>query len=360
VRNKLALVAAVVFMAFPSSAVGATVEVDFGFFLNYVAAPGEVNDIEASEAGGTVTIVDSGAVIAAGQGCNQVSDHEVTCSGFEVRDFFLGDLGDSYTELAQESPRLEVIGSLGHDVLVVCPECRADLRGGPGADQLHGGRASTLMGDAGADTLTGGPDSDHIDAGGGSDTITAGAGGDKIAPGWGGDVVDGGAGVDRLEFRPRRKEGVVVDLRAGTATGQGTKTLVDVESVRGTFNPDELYGDEGHNRLSGEPGPDLLVGRGGQDVLLAGFGRISNNRLLGGAGSDELHDWLGDDRLVGGRGADLLIAKAGGNDRVLGRGGADVIRARDGFRDIVKGGRGGDSAGVDLGVDVTHSIETFF
>jgi hypothetical protein len=81
--RRLAFVAAVALTALPSSAFGATVSVDDSGGLLYEAALGEVNDLEVSEAGGTVTIIDSGAVITAGAGCNQVSSHEVTCSGVQ-------------------------------------------------------------------------------------------------------------------------------------------------------------------------------------------------------------------------------------------------------------------------------------
>lgn len=63
-----------------------------------------------------------------------------------------------------------------------------------------------------------------------------------------------------------------------------------------------------------------------------------NDRVIGGAGSDQIHGYHGNDLLIGGRGRDWLY----------GENGNDVLRARDGVRDrVISCGEGRDVAYVD-------------
>jgi Ca2+-binding RTX toxin-like protein len=339
-------------------AFGSTASVE-DHLLEYVAAPGEVNAVDISEQGQIVTIVDAGAVITPGTGCSQVSDHEVTCLDVGEAGIFLSDLGDEASLLLQESVSFGFYGQEGNDDLSLCSQCSGTLIGGPGDDTLEAGDffvGSALRGGSGADTLTGGAGEDDLRGGRGNDTVDGAQREDFIFPGGGKDVLKGGSGRDRLFF----VEGggaVVVDLVLGTATGQGTKTLVGIENVFGTDGADELYGNIRGNFLSGLRGDDLLVGRRGEDLLVGGSGR-GNDRLHGGPGADRLFDDHGSDLLIGGRGGDRLFAGPG-KDRMFGWAGNDFFGARDGFRDIVGGGDGTDSAEVD-GLDATRNIETFF
>jgi hypothetical protein len=57
---------------------GATVSVS-GSQLDYLAAPGEVNNVTVSLGGGVYRISDSGALITAPGGCTQVDPRTVTC-----------------------------------------------------------------------------------------------------------------------------------------------------------------------------------------------------------------------------------------------------------------------------------------
>jgi Ca2+-binding RTX toxin-like protein len=257
VRRTSAIVAAVVFMTGASSAFASTARVRASDdVLVYRAAPGEVNDVQITEPGNGVTIVDTGGVISAGSGCSQVSDHEVTCSGAQAADIDLGDLGDTASLVVQDSVVFSLFGEEGSDVLTFCSQCGGGLIGGPGADTLQGGDLqSGLSGQGGPDAITGGAERDFIRGGAGTDNIGGGGRGDRIFPGGGDDLVDGGPGRDGLFFADSRP-GVVVDLRLGTATGQGTKTLVEIEDVIGTNGPDRLYGDGGPNALSGVGGDD--------------------------------------------------------------------------------------------------------
>jgi Ca2+-binding RTX toxin-like protein len=313
----VAIVAVLVLVAVPPSAFGATLSINESGSVVYKAAPGELNDVQVSISAGIITISDTGAVIVAGLGCNQVSDHEATCSGAGA-DLRLGDLNDVASSVASQAPLGgNWFGQGGDDRLTKCSQCGGLLIGGSGADTLQGGDVgATLRGGEGSDSLTGGAGDDVIIAGRGRDKIDARAGDDGIVPGLGADSADGGPGRDRLIFRDW-PTGVVVDLRLGTATGQGAKTLVGIEVVFGTRLRDELYGNGARNDLFGNSGGDLLVGRGRADYLSG--------------------DW-GNDRLFGGRGD-------------------DQFEARDGFRDVLSGGRGADIARVDRRLDLTNSIK---
>jgi hypothetical protein len=101
VGTKLAMVAAAVFAALPSSAFGASVSVNPATLeLLYRAAPGELNDVQLSKTEEIVTITDAGPVISVGFGCTQISDHEVACSGATYANIYVGDLDDRAASLA--------------------------------------------------------------------------------------------------------------------------------------------------------------------------------------------------------------------------------------------------------------------
>ena len=156
--------------------------------------------------------------------------------------------------------------------------------------------------------------SDHADRITGSD-------GDESFRGRGGnDRIDGGGGFDRLRFDSSGVGDVVVDLGAGTASGNWngvafSYTIANIEHVRGGAGNDTLRGGNGDDRLEGRDGDDSLYGRGGNDTL------------VGGAGNDVLYGGAGYDRLYGGAGNDVLnpgsndwsdwIEGSSGNDRIV-------------------------------------------
>jgi hypothetical protein len=60
--------------------------------LEFRASPGEVNHVTISEIGGGYRVEDTGAVLAAGYGCDAVSAHIAECAGAtHVVAFELGD-----------------------------------------------------------------------------------------------------------------------------------------------------------------------------------------------------------------------------------------------------------------------------
>jgi Ca2+-binding RTX toxin-like protein len=167
----------------------------------------------------------------------------------------------------------KLTGDAKRNVLAGGPGGTDVLAGGAGPDVLLSGGASTLSGGAGADRLSGGKVNDTLDGGPGDDLLTAGAGDDSI---------DGGAGTeDIVDYL--FASAVHVDLAQGTATGDGTDRLVNVESVSGSGHDDDITGDAKPNSLSGYDGNDRLSGGSGPDFLDGGVG---SNQLFGGLGKD--------------------------------------------------------------------------
>jgi hypothetical protein len=117
----------------------------------------------------------------------------------------------------------------------------------------------------------------------------------------------------------------------------------DADHLRGTPEPDNLVGRDGHDRLSGGEGGDCLRGERGHDRLRGGDG---NDFLAGHAGRDRLWGGAGDDRLVGSSGADRLRGGPG-RDRVIAGGGRDRVHVADGERDRVRCGPGRDRVQAD-------------
>ncbi|MGH2731142.1 MAG: calcium-binding protein, partial [Actinomycetota bacterium] len=65
---------------------------------------------------------------------------------------------------------------------------------------------------------------------------------------------------------------VHVDLAAGTATGQGSDDLTNLEGLFGSSLADVLLGDASTNVLFGLGGNDQLLGAAGDDFLDGGAG----------------------------------------------------------------------------------------
>ncbi|MCU0839931.1 MAG: PKD domain-containing protein [Rhodospirillales bacterium] len=147
----------------------------------------------------------------------------------------------------------------------------------------------TITGDGGSNMLIGGRGDDVLDGGVGNDTLLGGAGNDTLIGGSGIDVVHYGAAP----------AGVTVNLTIGTASGDGSDTLISIESVTGSKYGDLLIGDLGNNTLTGDAGNDTLDGGDG------------NDNLNGGAGEDLLISGRGRDILYGGEGADRFRFQLG-------------------------------------------------
>jgi Ca2+-binding RTX toxin-like protein len=184
--------------------------------------------------------------------------------------------------------------------------------GGADNDLVYGGDGrDTVYGDAGNDRLYGDANADAIYGGVGNDTLFGGTDG-----GAGDDVLYGGADFDFVSYSGLAT-GVNVNLATGSASGEGTDFIFEVEGVVGGSGADTITGSGGSNVLDGGAGNDSLSGGVGSDTLYGGadadtlLGGVDNDLLFGGAGTDRLDGGSGSDTLIGGAGADSLIGGVG-------------------------------------------------
>jgi Ca2+-binding RTX toxin-like protein len=209
-------------------------------------------------------------------------------------------------------------------------------------------------------TVTGTNGNDLLEGTPGDDVICGLGGNDRLAPGAGQDIVRGGPGTNTLDLR-QAEHAATVDLRAGTATGNGTDALFDITNVQGSAFNDVLKGDPFRNVLSGNDGDDDILGFSGDDTLLGGAG---NDYFRAGKDDDDVVGEDGSDRIsfsdssmrvrvnlgsgtAAGEGADIIIdiERISGSrfdDFIVGSNGHDVIHSGDGI-DTVQGS-GGDDA----------------
>lgn len=224
------------------------------------------------------------------------------------------------------------------------------IDGGGGNDKLNGGKGSDdfVVGNSGNDTVNGGPgavdfvlglDGDDALIGGGgqfdtasfaeatagvtvdltagtatgegTDTLTgigdifgsplndvlrgdASEAGNGFYPIGGDDSVDGGGGPLDILFHPLAEGPLTIDLTAGTATGEGTDTLADIE---------DAYGSPGDDVLTGSDQANFLVGFGGSDQILG----LAGDDLLDGDAGPDGDPLPGTDTIDGGDGADTCL-----------------------------------------------------
>jgi Ca2+-binding RTX toxin-like protein len=363
--------------------------------IDYQAGAGEINHVTVARVGEGVRISDSGAAIAAGDGCRSLSAHEAACppGGEAPIPGFAAQLLDGADTLAISGAlgsETSVDGGAGDDTLSGGGDDDT-LAGGSGADRLDGGagtdtlsfagrpagvtvdlaRGRTSEGDVlagfeavdggdGRDRLLGSSAAETLRGGAGADVLRGGGGDDVLEGGLGADAVDGGPGDDQISGDPPQGDGYytpIVHLSADVlGGGPGNDQITDsggANRIEGGRGDDLLVGGSGRDRMSGGPGVDYLLGNGGADVLLGGPGR---DRLRGSAGDDALSGGPGPDRLAGDGGSDRLVGGRG-PDLISGGSGRDDVVARDGRRDRVDCGAGRDRARIDA-KDHVHACET--
>lgn len=198
-----------------------------------------------------------------------------------------------------------------------------NLNMGAGNDVVDAGNLAGIAADAGLPTTT----ADNI-AGTTIPTainlnVVAGAGTDAFSSGDGNDVFNGGADNDLVSFAAA-SVGVTVDLAAGTGTGQGSDSLIDVQIVTGSNFADTITGSIIDNVLDGGDGDDVIDGGAGNDTITGGADSAADANTDGG------NDTL--------RGGD-------GNDTVSGQDGDDVVDegAASNGADVLSGGTGSDT-----------------
>lgn len=155
------------------------------------------------------------------------------------------------------------------------------LEGTSESDELYGnGGNDILYGYAGDDFLYGGDGDDEIHGGDGFDFLVGGLGNDWI---------DGGESIDTLVFSGL-PGGVIVDVVAGTATGQGSDLFTSIERFWLSSYDDIFLGsDMSEYVLLSRGGDDVVSGAGGNDlvdVYLEPGELIVSIDVDGGAGED--------------------------------------------------------------------------
>lgn len=250
---------------------------------------------------------------------------------------------------ATDDDTAPVVGTPGDDVIV----------GTPGRDTIDGaGGNDVICGFGGPDTLGGGLGDDRLLGGfDGQYSIDNGYSADLISPGPGDDHVDLGADPQALDIHPvdfahldrvvyAAAGPVVVDLTAGTATGEGTDTLV-VEGPAGVVG--SAHGD----RITGSPYDDLIQTGDGDDVV---DGRAGDDHLVVDGGADVTTSLPafdgGDDVAHGGDGRDGLVS-SGGTDELSGSSGRDFLTTSPLSLGRLRGGPDRDRVYAEGAVDVS-------
>ncbi|MEK7674552.1 MAG: HYR domain-containing protein [Verrucomicrobiota bacterium] len=320
-----------------------------GTRLNFLADPGEVNNVTIDLVSGAYSIHDTGAAITPnpGNGFTVISANEVTisASGISGMDVVLGDQNDHAQVTSNVVIPTRFFGGEGDDTML----------GGTGDDTFFWG--SSFGGGYGNDTIDGGggndllrveedadltlsdtqlqslgyvttlagleaidlaarPNAHRIDASAvtagagynirffgsdGDDVILGGGGndtffwGNSFGGGYGNDTIDGGGGNDLL----RVEEDADLTLSDTQLQSLGyVTTLAGLEAIDLAARPNAhridasaVTAGAGYNiRFLGSDGDDVMLGSGGNDTFFwgSGFGGMRGNDTIDGGGGYDL------------------------------------------------------------------------
>jgi Ca2+-binding RTX toxin-like protein len=95
----------------------------------------------------------------------------------------------------------------------------------------------------------------------------------------GDDTLDGGTGKDFVSYF-FSCAAVTVSLTTGTATGEGTDTIANVEDVEGSRQADSITGNAGPNVFWGASGDDTIDGSTGVDTVSYEFSQTGVTATL--------------------------------------------------------------------------------
>jgi len=269
-----------------------------------------------------VSVITPNIYIAGGTGFSEKifgRDGSDIINGLGGNDFIDAGVGDDF-----------VGGGAGDD----------SLNGGAGDDSLDGGTGvdtadyGTATADVNVNLMTGTATGDGNDVlisiesvkgGSGNDTIIGNAGNNVLTGAAGNDNLDGGTGVDTADYGSV-KAGVSVNLRTGTATGDGNDVLISIENVRGGSGNDTIVGDIGNNVLTGAAGNDSLDGGTGVDTAdySSATADVSINLRAGTAKGDGNDVLVSIENVRCGSGNDIIIGDAG-NNNIDGGTGVDTV-----------------------------------
>ena len=223
-----------------------------------------------------------------------------------------------------------------------------------GGDTIEGlGGNDTICGGNGNDRLVGGAGDDALMGDAGNDTLSGGKGYDFLSGLAGNDTLDGGAGTNDLASFYFSRAAVTVDLTAGTATGEGTDTLMGIESLEGSGFDDTLTGNEGPNWFYPGLGNDTVTGGGSAYDGVSFYwssAAITVDLTAGTASGDGTDTLTGIEEVYGSQQGDTISGDAvanalfggPGNDNILGADGDDYLDGGNGT-DTLDGGNGTDT-----------------
>jgi Ca2+-binding RTX toxin-like protein len=295
-----------------------------GGTVQYLAGPGESNQLSMTVAGPDLFVVDPAATItltpdAVAAGCTGGGTGMVRCDSTPVNAFDIstGDQND-LVNLQAVFQSATVFAGDGDDT----------VRGGSGLNQAFGeGGADLMQGGAGPDSVDGGPGNDTLLGDAGRDTLQGGNGEDRLNGGPGDDVLDGGNDLDTL-VEMSDAHFTLTDPQLFALMGGPSETdgLANFERAELTGGPSDNTIDaslfSGSVSLDGQFGNDTLIGTAFDDRLDGG----SNDDVLNaGDGNDELLDGDGNDNLDGGPGNDMFRLLAMGSDNTSDPSGDDVL-----------------------------------
>jgi Ca2+-binding RTX toxin-like protein len=287
-------------------------------------------DFAAATAAVTVSLAVTSAQNTGGAGTDTITGIR-NVKGTDFDDVLTGDgQANALSGLAGDD---RLAGTLGDDAL-------SGGSGGDTADYSSSAAAVTVALDqtvqdtvgAGVDTLlgvehlTGGAAADTLSGDGGANTIRGLGANDVIDARAGDDALDGGAGTDTVSVESARSA-ATIDLERGRSVGDGTDSLVSLESAIGSSFDDVLVGTDVANVLDGAAGEDTVdystsiggvtlnlqtnavTGAGAADTLTAvehAVGSVYDDVLIGNTRANVLRGTAGDDSLNGGGANDTL------------------------------------------------------
>lgn len=245
----------------------------------------------------------------------------------------------------------------------VTVDLTAGIATGDGEDRVSG--MEFVFGSRFDDSITGDDRPNSLLGGPGNDTLAGGGGGVLSGPSRttssfgradvyygteGDDTFLGSDDFDVVSYFDA--PAMTVDLAEGTATGEGTDTLSNIDGIHGSRDADTIRGDGNDNAFALEAGADVVDGRQGRDLIFitdyAPSGvtvDLAAGTVTGGQGDDSLtsiEDVWGtpfsdtlkgnddDNELQGRNGNDSLFG-AGGDDTLIGGAGRDSFDGGPGF-----------------------------
>ncbi len=187
-----------------------------------------------------------------------------------------------------------------------------------------------------------------------NDTLRGDGGNNQIRGGLGNDTIDGGAGNDTADYFSASNSVTVLltNLLSGHTGGSssgadGIDTLIDIESIVGSFFNDTLTGNDQDNVINGEDGNDVIDGGAGNDTASYIDASGAVQVTLGeGAGAGSSTGAAGNDTLTNIEN----ITGSEFNDTLTGNSSGNVINARGGD-DTLKGLAGNDTLNGGSGID---------